>query len=140
MGYAILHSTDNKYWIYNTKEENEEGKLKEKYLELMEIEQELLRKAEEKRLELKKKREKKRADKEQRVAHLIDPNYQIAQRPQWEKDFQKDPIWIKTSRLLNLKEATVPEISTWRFLATLFSDVTEDSGKATSSVDISIIE
>lgn len=105
---ALINITDNKHWIYNTRQKGGKRELKQKYLELKEREQEEMRKAEEKRLRLKKKQAEERARKEQRVAQLLDQNYQAEQRLQWGRNFQRDPIWIKTARLLKLKGNNVP--------------------------------
>ena len=105
----IIDGTDNKYWVFNTVEEKEKERLKEKYLQILEREEEAQKKEEEKRKRFEKFREEKRKGKTDRIEKVLNSNYQEELRQTWEKALLSDPIWIKASKGMNISAQTVPE-------------------------------
>jgi hypothetical protein len=105
----ILYSTENKYWIYNSYEEEQKKVLKSKYLKSLEEEEqnELRKKRKEKRLEKLEKEKRKR--KLERVIEIIDKTNQEKLKLKWEKDFHKNRIWKKATRKVEIDLNNIPK-------------------------------
>ena len=109
----IIHSSQHKCWVYNQYLEKNKDRFKEEFFQNAKNRQEAWEKKRRKDLEdrekLRKVIEEKCQKKVERVEKLININHIKEMEQKWEKEFVTNPIWIQTSRYLNVSVKNIPE-------------------------------